>query len=47
MINIFTFNADVREVPEVFNTDGSENTAVKAQIPENTVVWSALPREKP
>lgn len=33
MINIFTFNADVRDVPEVFNTDGSENTEVKAEIP--------------
>ncbi|MEN9464421.1 MAG: hypothetical protein RL217_602 [Pseudomonadota bacterium] len=34
MINIFTFNADLREAPEVFNTDGSENNEVKAQIPE-------------
>lgn len=33
MINIFTFNADVREVPEVFNTDGSENTVINAEIP--------------
>ncbi|MFY9180026.1 MAG: valine--tRNA ligase [Venatoribacter sp.] len=33
MINIFTFNADLREVPEVFNTDGSENTEINAEIP--------------
>ncbi len=34
MINIFTFNADVRDVPQVFNTDGSVNEDVKASIPE-------------
>lgn len=35
MINIFTLNADVRDVPQVFNTDGSPNTEVKARIPES------------
>lgn len=34
MINIFTFNADVRDVPQVFNSDGSVNTSVEASIPE-------------
>jgi valyl-tRNA synthetase len=34
MINIFTFNADVRDVPQVFNTDGSVNTEISATIPE-------------
>ena len=34
MINIFTFSADVRDVPQVFNTDGSVNSDVKAEIPE-------------
>ncbi len=34
MINIFTFNADVRETAQVFNTDGSVNTDVEASIPE-------------
>lgn len=34
MINIFTLNADVRDVPEVLNTDGSENTDIEANIPE-------------
>src|SRR5690554_286242 len=34
MINIFTLNADVRDVPEVLNTDGSENTELEASIPE-------------
>ncbi|WP_301387256.1 valine--tRNA ligase [Thalassolituus sp. UBA2590] len=34
MINILTFNADVRDVPQVFNTDGSVNEDVKASIPE-------------
>lgn len=34
MINIFTFNADLRDIPEVFNTDGSENTDISAEIPE-------------
>jgi valyl-tRNA synthetase len=35
MINIFTLNADVRDVPQVFNTDGSPNSVVKASIPES------------
>jgi valyl-tRNA synthetase len=35
MINIFTLNADVRDVPQVFNADGSPNTEVKARIPES------------
>ena len=34
MINILTFNADIRDVAQVFNTDGSVNTDVKASIPE-------------
>ncbi|MCG8383670.1 MAG: valine--tRNA ligase, partial [Gammaproteobacteria bacterium] len=34
MINILTFNADIREVPQVFNTDGSVNDEIKASIPE-------------
>src|SRR5690554_425967 len=34
MINIFTLNADLRDVPEVLNTDGSENTELEASIPE-------------
>ncbi|MCD8520837.1 MAG: valine--tRNA ligase [Saccharospirillaceae bacterium] len=34
MINIFTFNADVRDVPQVFNTDGSVNSDIDASIPE-------------
>lgn len=34
MINIFTLNADVRDVPQVFNTDGSANSQVEASIPE-------------
>ncbi len=34
MINIFTFNADVRDVPQVFNSDGSVNNDVEASIPE-------------
>lgn len=34
MINIFTFNADVRDVPQVFNSDGSVNSDVEASIPE-------------
>ena len=34
MINIFTFNADIRDVAQVFNTDGSVNTEVNASIPE-------------
>ena len=34
MINILTFNADIRDVAQVFNTDGSVNTEVKASIPE-------------
>jgi len=34
MINILTFNADIRDVPQVFNTDGSVNDDVKASIPE-------------
>jgi len=34
MINIFTLNADVRDVPQVFNTDGSANTELDASIPE-------------
>lgn len=34
MINILTFNADIRDVPQVFNTDGSVNEDVKASIPE-------------
>lgn len=34
MINIFTLNADVRDTPEVLNTDGSENTDIEASIPE-------------
>ena len=33
MINIFTLNADLREIPQVFNTDGSTNEEVKASIP--------------
>ena len=35
MINIFTLNADVRDVPQVFNTDGSPNSEVEARIPES------------
>lgn len=34
MINILTFNADIRDVAQVFNTDGSVNTDVNASIPE-------------
>jgi valyl-tRNA synthetase len=34
MINILTFNADIRDVAQVFNTDGSVNTEVNASIPE-------------
>ena len=34
MINILTFNADIRDVAQVFNTDGSVNDDVKASIPE-------------
>lgn len=34
MINIFTLNGDVRDLPQVFNTDGSSNTDIKATIPE-------------
>ena len=34
MINILTFNADIRDAAQVFNTDGSVNTDVKASIPE-------------
>lgn len=34
MINIFTFNADVRETAQVFNTDGSVNNDIDASIPE-------------
>ena len=34
MINILTFNADIRDVAQVFNTDGSVNTDLKASIPE-------------
>ena len=34
MINIFTLNADLRDVPEVFNSDGSENADISAEIPE-------------
>jgi valyl-tRNA synthetase len=34
MINIFTMNADVRDTPQVFNTDGSVNTEITASIPE-------------
>ncbi|WP_439136274.1 valine--tRNA ligase [Pseudomaricurvus sp.] len=33
MINIFTLNGDVRDVPQVFNTDGSTNTELEASIP--------------
>ena len=34
MINIFTLNADVRDVPQIFHTDGSANTDIEASIPE-------------
>ncbi len=34
MINIFTMNADVRDVPQVFNTDGSVNAELSASIPD-------------
>jgi valyl-tRNA synthetase len=34
MINIFTMNADIRDVPQIFNTDGSVNTEITASIPE-------------
>ena len=34
MINIFTMNADVRDIPQTFNTDGSVNTEIEASIPE-------------
>lgn len=34
MINIFTLNADVRDVPQVFNSDGSPNNEIEASIPE-------------
>jgi valyl-tRNA synthetase len=34
MINIFTINADVRDIPQVFNTDGSVNSEIEASIPE-------------
>jgi valyl-tRNA synthetase len=34
MINIFTMNADVRNEPQVFNTDGSVNAEITASIPE-------------
>ena len=34
MINIFTLNADVRDVPQVFNTDGSTNSEIEASIPD-------------
>jgi valyl-tRNA synthetase len=34
MINIFTLNADIRDVPQVFNTDGSVNDTIEASIPE-------------
>jgi valyl-tRNA synthetase len=34
MINIFTINADVRDIPQVFNTDGSVNTDIEADIPD-------------
>ncbi|WP_028292853.1 valine--tRNA ligase [Oceanobacter kriegii] len=34
MINIFTFNADVRDVAEAFNADGTLNTDVDTSIPE-------------
>ncbi len=34
MINIFTLNADVRDTPQVFNTDGTVNTDIEASIPE-------------
>ena len=33
LINIFTLDAHVRSIPEVFNADGSENTALHAEIP--------------
>ena len=34
MINIFTHQGDIRAVPECINSNGSDNTEVKPEIPE-------------
>ncbi len=35
MINILTINADIRDVAEIFNSDGTVNSELNANMPEN------------
>ncbi len=44
MINILTFNGDIRDVAEIFTTNGEESDVYSTELsPANTKVWSVLP----
>lgn len=46
MINILTFDGDIRESAQVFDTKGNESDVYSSEIPQNSRNWSVLPHVK-
>lgn len=42
MINILTFDGDIRESAQVFDTKGNESDVYSSEIPQSSRNWSVL-----
>jgi hypothetical protein len=47
MINILTFDGDIRESAEVYDTKGNESDVYSSEIPAEFQNWNASRRVKP